>query len=703
MTDLATLGIRVEGQEVATADAQLDGLAASAGKAETATERLAAAARGNGAAMMTMNTAVAQQSRVLTVARSSMGLTTAEGLNMGRQMSDVGVQLAMGMSPFMIAIQQGPQIFDVFQQAAIRTGTSVRVAMMATGTAVWAALAPLLPIIAAIGAAAAVMGGGIALATRGAREEIGDLTKGMGLTQDQMKRLKEEGISTTTTLGDVFRGTGTTIKEGFFGMFGEQIDWLGKKWDEAMDWLGRTAMGTVKMIAGGFTGAFYVVRDTWSMLPAALGDVSVSAANLSIRAVEWLVNKAIAGIKALSLAANPLLTTAKIATGQDLGLLKPISLTEMANPWAGAARQVGVQSGQSWATGFAQGAEGVDAAVDRLLSNIGASGRARVRAGAGDATAARGGSGGTDRIVRERLADIPDLPDLKPLHLMTQQIITPLELISTELRLIDDLTRDMASGLASAFGDTGQALGDLLTVMSGYESRLADINLAEQQHQLTAAQAARERGAAQMGAYGDMAAAARGFFKEGSDGYQAMLAVEQVYRAFQLGAAIQSMAIGGQETAMSVANSLAKGAASTAAGAAKMFEFLGPFAFPAVAAMLALLVGLGLSGSGGGGGGGGGRAAANDNADPNATTDRMRATNLRDINLRNNAASAVASQVEVRVTADRDGLNAYVAGVAQKEAVNVAAPMVAAAAGGAKKDIMQNLRNQQQGNRRAVV
>jgi phage-related minor tail protein len=47
-------------------------------------------------------------------------LQAAEVLNLTRQLADVGVTAAMGMNPLMIAIQQGPQIADIFQTAAAR-------------------------------------------------------------------------------------------------------------------------------------------------------------------------------------------------------------------------------------------------------------------------------------------------------------------------------------------------------------------------------------------------------------------------------------------------------------------------------------------------------------------------------------------------------------------------------------------------------
>ncbi|MGH1558027.1 hypothetical protein ACRAWD_10050 [Caulobacter segnis] len=65
---------------------------------------------------------------------------------------------------------------------------------------------------------------------------------------------------------------------------------------------------------------------------------------------------------------------------------------------------------------------------------------------------------------------------------------------------------------------------------------------------------------------------------------------------------MKEMAQEATKTTTSIANSFAKATASAAAGAGKIFETMGPFGFPVVAAMMALLAGLGLKGGGGGSG-----------------------------------------------------------------------------------------------------
>lgn len=87
-------------------------------------------------------------------------------------------------------------------------------------------------------------------------------------------------------------------------------------------------------------------------------------------------------------------------------------------------------------------------------------------------------------------------------------------------------------------------------------------------------------------------------FKEESAMYKIITAAEKVLAALQLANAIKSIAMDTTKTTSSVANAGARTAADTAAGAAKMFSFLGPFAFPVVAAMIAVMASLGFKGGG---------------------------------------------------------------------------------------------------------
>lgn len=73
---------------------------------------------------------------------------------------------------------------------------------------------------------------------------------------------------------------------------------------------------------------------------------------------------------------------------------------------------------------------------------------------------------------------------------------------------------------------------------------------------------------AEINHYGNLASAAKGFFKEGSDGYKALLAAEKVFRAFELAIAIKNAAVKiglmGAQTAAKVTSDTAMAASDTA-------------------------------------------------------------------------------------------------------------------------------------------
>jgi hypothetical protein len=106
------------------------------------------------------------------------------------------------------------------------------------------------------------------------------------------------------------------------------------------------------------------------------------------------------------------------------------------------------------------------------------------------------------------------------------------------------------------------------------------------------------------------------------------------------------------------------------------------YAFPVVAAMLAVLASLGMRGKGGGG-------SAPGKVDASVTSAQGFAAQQEQAKV--SFAGSVAQQVEVRVTADRDGLQAYVVQTAE----GVARPMVvqgmAAAAGATRAQVMSDL------------
>lgn len=616
---------------------------------------------------------------------TGLKLTAQDSLNFTRQMADVGVTAAMGMNPFMIALQQGPQLFEILQVTAIRSGLTIRQTMMATGAAIWTALAPVLPIIAAIAVGAAAIGAAWGLATRSMSSDVGDLTKTMGLNQEQVEKLKEANVSTTITAGDAWRGLGTTIKQVFQETFGDKLKWVGERWNDFLNVAGKVALAAAAGIGAGFIGTFNVIRNHWRTFPAVLGDAAVSAANIAIRAMEGLVNTGIAGLNKLIVGAKALsLVNPAFSLARNLGEVGTVSFGEISNPFKGAAAQLLSDAGAEYVAQFERNLAAMTSFYERWMDNAEASGRARIRKGLGDDTAASGSSaakGEAEKFV-EVLNDLPRV-DLQPIRVQLIQLVDPAEQLADKLRLINALAQDSARGMASAFGETGRSMGDLLTTMTAYESRLAAITVAYNKGQLDGADADRERAHAQVNFYGDTLAAAKTFFAEGSDGYRALQAAEAAWRVFSFAMSVQAMAQQAAETSASVAQSGVKAGASATAGAAKMFEQLGPYAFPVVAAMIALLAGLGMKGKGGGGG------SASPSLDGSVA--KSQGYSQQADATQSNFAASVAQKVDVRVSADRDGIKAYIEGTAAEVAAPMVAQGMAAAAGATRAQVMSDL------------
>ncbi|EZP57262.1 hypothetical protein [Sphingomonas sp. RIT328] len=189
---------------------------------------------------------------------------------------------------------------------------------------------------------------------------------------------------------------------------------------------------------------------------------------------------------------------------------------------------------------------------------------------------------------------------------------------------IDQTAQRAAQGMADAFGTAGRAIGDTLTIMTGYyadQARLQEAHKAAL-HAAGKDQARIDRenrlyslrsSSMQIGAFGDMAAAAKGFFKEGSAGYQALGTAEKAFRTVQLVMSVRAIAQDAIETSSKIANSVARtaaGATEAVVNAIKSLPF--PLNLAAGAATVAALASIGVSIAGAFGGSGHTLPKAND-------------------------------------------------------------------------------------------
>jgi hypothetical protein len=543
------------------------------------------------------------------------GLTAAETVNLSRQFADIGVSAAMGMSPLMILIQQGPQIGDIFGTAAARgVGFSAALKGMV------AAAGPLLPILAGIAAVAAVLAGAVALTANQlnkAGESATDLQKRLGLTDEQMKKVK----NTSVTMGDVIAGSAKYAADSFMKTFGPALKWLGDAFQRFLDWLGNYYVGSMKNIVGVTLGAFEAIRATWRLLPAAIADAMISAANFVIDTVEGMVNGVIGAI-------NFVLAFA----GRDA--LALVDIPEIKNAFAGGMESAGAAAAEGFARGMNNGRSLVDSTLagwqaairaardKRVVKEAGEAGRPKEREYAND-----NGSDADETVeklvaVRIELEKLTTLSDSARDFIGRGMIETADAAADAWDRLASN-AREAAGGMAAAFdgvsksmSGVGRGIAGLMTSYASLQARQKDVDakrtrdvqaagLSVAQLAKIEADAASETARIRIQSYGDMAEAGSQFFKEGSDGYKVMQVAMIAFRTVETLMSISAMAQKGGEVAATVA---AEGTKSTAYGITAFAKTLSSLPFPfnlaAGATVLAALGAVGVAISGGGAGAG---------------------------------------------------------------------------------------------------
>jgi hypothetical protein len=330
---------------------------------------------------------------------TSLKLTARDGLNLSRQFSDIGVTAAMGMNPLMIAIQQGPQLLDIFQEKAIATGTTIGAVAKAAGAQIWAAVAPLLPILAAVAAAAALIGSAFALGAREINKGNKSVIDGMGLTEKQLERVKKAGTETGVTIGDTFFAFFEVVGDRLTSAFDGPLKWLKDAWDGTLNFITTYGSKAIELIVGGFVGGVYAIKAAWKILPAAIGDIVTSAANVTLSGIEWMINKTINGLNGLIDLANQ--AAAKVGMA-GFDRLQNVQVGKIDNPYAGQADALG----SAVSDGFSQGLSESKGMLNRFWADVAKesrnNARARIRKAAGEAEKARKGP----KTEAEKFADL---------------------------------------------------------------------------------------------------------------------------------------------------------------------------------------------------------------------------------------------------------------------------------------------------------
>ena len=178
-----------------------------------------------------------------------------------------------------------------------------------------------------------------------------------------------------------------------------------------------------------------------------------------------------------------------------------------------------------------------------------------------------------------------------------QKTVDGLQAIKDAMQEVKDMTFDI--DLEGVFGNVGKAVGGLVNVYDDFAKRQKVLALAmskDNKDEAGRRMAQQKSFRNEINLYGNLAASAKGFFKEKSVGYKIMQAAETAFRAFEFAMSLKSIAMKATETTATVVAEGTKTAAQTASGASKMFSQLGIYAFPIVAAMIGVMASLGGNG-----------------------------------------------------------------------------------------------------------
>lgn len=501
----------------------------------------------------------------------------------------------------------------IAQQALATAEAEVATAQAAADATTTVRLGKMAGRIGVVGIALGLLIGTFKLfqATLEDQQPVDEFIKGLGLTEDQVKKLGD----TTVTVGDMFSGLWRVIMERT-GV-DESIRDFSAFWVADFAKSVKSIGQIIAELYGAIVGTYRAITKVWDALPAMFGATFARAVNAATEKIESFINRVIAGLNWFTRQANSML-------GEDLfSVIGNVSLGRVEADFSQSFGNISgiIRSEISSATAEANGA--IKSFVDDVGRYALEARNARLKAKADDilgdqadkaAAKTKKHKEEVDKLkkaLEELLLVGLKVDELKTDPLMQDkldlgEILTPLvdfgDEILENLRLISEQAAITGQALSDAFGPVGDVFATLIGSMANYTE--AEEKLRQEVLMRTKTQGQADKELASMRTRNNMAmlSGLKSLFKEHSTGYKVMQTIERAYAAFQLAQTIAAIARDIGLTTSSVANSTTRAAADQAAGAAKIFSQLGAFAFPVVAAMVAVLAAFGLRGKGGGGG-----------------------------------------------------------------------------------------------------
>jgi hypothetical protein len=302
---------------MAQAEAILEGMMRKTGLMAAADDLAAQGKHQLAAAVVAVNARLATEEAALDISTAAytrnaaaVRMSNMQRTNLIFQLNDIGVSLASGMNPLMVLIQQGSQIATIYsgEQGGIGRAFS-ETAKMAGGlvTKLW-------PVAAVLGIAAGL--------TAGLTHEINEL----GGAQ--------------VSFGDTALAMWELFAEGIYRFAEPAVSAIGGWIHDAWETSAPVLKDFGNYIVGGFDLAYRNVKTIWAMLPAALGDVTVSTANAVIAAIEDMINKSRMGMISFLMQAQTALGPFGGAAASGAAALAqgPVSFGRLDNPNEGAAK-----------------------------------------------------------------------------------------------------------------------------------------------------------------------------------------------------------------------------------------------------------------------------------------------------------------------------------------------------------------------------
>lgn len=214
----------------------------------------------------------------------------AANANIIAQIQDIGVSLAGGQNPLLVAIQQGSQLSYI--ATTMEGGMKQLIATIGRMALAWA------PVLAVLGA--------VYFALDQVSSKLNDSAgmdayiKTLGLTEKEVKKLKD----THVTIGDTIKATWQVLSENLLAAAGLSTDQIKTFWSDTADWILKWMKYAFLGIGAGTVTLVKAIIAIVGNIGKIFYNAGVAAKNLFLMSIEFLVNKTIDGINAIGSAIN---------------------------------------------------------------------------------------------------------------------------------------------------------------------------------------------------------------------------------------------------------------------------------------------------------------------------------------------------------------------------------------------------------------